>query len=621
MPISSFVKTVCNNKNLRLTALLLITPLFFFGQSLTGLWVGSVHNDSATVRKDQSFEIALTEYRGKVYGYSRSEFIVNDTLYYIVKRVKGTIEGDVCEVTDDEIIAYNFRGKLDKGIKVTSTFRRNKGDSTWYLDGTWKTNATKRYYSITGKVGLEEEKDLTASKIFPHLEELKLANDVAFYKEREEGAPIVKIAKPEKIKTEYSTVPEISSSTTDLVVARPQVERAESIPVVKKAESDLPKTDTKNIPSSTVDIKPGAVETKLAVNKPPAEESIANKEVVRTTNDTKTPDAVVADKKAASNNSNNPDIDKVAANKQPVIVATDKNSSTSKVNSPDNINIATNKQPATIADPVPNNATKQVSGDTRIATQSTTTVPDNKVNDVATNNTGTAATVKTNQPAAVNSTKASTVVTKQEVAAGKPAAKPITGTDKSTASPKENNTTAKTTTAAGSTQPVVSPVINQAGKNEVADEKTLAGVKATEKRETATTPTIERVPIPAVDITQKASLIAGRKSEFSQVVNFTSDSLELALYDNGEIDGDTVSLFLNGEVLMAKQGLKANAIKKTIYIAPGNEDFTLVLFAENLGKYPPNTGLLVVHDGEDVYNLRFSSDFQKSTGIVFRRKK
>ena len=68
MPISSFVKPVCNNKNLRLTALLLITPLFFFGQSLTGLWVGSVHNDSATVRKDQSFEIALTEYRGKVYG-------------------------------------------------------------------------------------------------------------------------------------------------------------------------------------------------------------------------------------------------------------------------------------------------------------------------------------------------------------------------------------------------------------------------------------------------------------------------------------------------------------------------------------------------------------------------
>jgi hypothetical protein len=78
---------------------------------------------------------------------------------------------------------------------------------------------------------------------------------------------------------------------------------------------------------------------------------------------------------------------------------------------------------------------------------------------------------------------------------------------------------------------------------------------------------------------------------------------------------------MNGEVIMARQGLKASAIRKTIYVSPGqNGDFTLVLFAENLGKYPPNTGLLVVHDGDDVYNLRFSSDFQKSSGIVFRRK-
>jgi hypothetical protein len=126
---------------------------------------------------------------------------------------------------------------------------------------------------------------------------------------------------------------------------------------------------------------------------------------------------------------------------------------------------------------------------------------------------------------------------------------------------------------------------------------------------------------PIEEITAKVTTIAGRKSEFSQVVDFKSDSLQLSLYDNGEIDGDTVSIWMNDEVIMAKQGLKASAIRKTIYINRGQEDFTLVLFAENLGKYPPNTGLLVVHDGEDTYHLRFSSDYQKSSGIVFRRKK
>ncbi len=115
-------------------------------------------------------------------------------------------------------------------------------------------------------------------------------------------------------------------------------------------------------------------------------------------------------------------------------------------------------------------------------------------------------------------------------------------------------------------------------------------------------------------------MISGRKSEFSQEVYFKSDSLILTLYDNGEIDGDTVSVYINGEVVMPSQGLKSSAIRKTIHMDDGTQTFTLVMFAESLGKYPPNTGLLVIRDGDDVYNLRFSSDFQKSSGIVFRRK-
>ena len=121
------------------------------------MWIGTLSNDSTTIRKDQSFEIALTQYKEKVYGYSRSTFIINDTLYYILKRVKGTIDGEICEIKDDEIISYNFRGRLDKGIKVTTTFRRNLQDSAWYLAGEWKTNKTKKFYSISGTVDLKQE--------------------------------------------------------------------------------------------------------------------------------------------------------------------------------------------------------------------------------------------------------------------------------------------------------------------------------------------------------------------------------------------------------------------------------------------------------------------------------
>ena len=170
-------------KAIKLTVLLLFLPIIFYAQTLTGLWMGSVTNDSTTIRKDQSFEVVLTQYKDKVYGYSRSTFTVNDTLYYIVKRVKGSIEGDVCEVKDDDIVSYNFKGRLDKGVKMVTTFHFDHGDSTWRMDGDWKTNKTKKYYSISGKATLNQEKDITKSKIFPHLEELKLADPV-FLSER-----------------------------------------------------------------------------------------------------------------------------------------------------------------------------------------------------------------------------------------------------------------------------------------------------------------------------------------------------------------------------------------------------------------------------------------------------
>jgi hypothetical protein len=200
--------------------------------------------------------------------------------------------------------------------------------------------------------------------------------------------------------------------------------------------------------------------------------------------------------------------------------------------------------------------------------------------------------------------------------------------------PAENNV-AKTTPQAkrgqaeNNNKPVASNTVSKTNppvnNNEIKKPETNSVAQKTNTT-VAVTPSaapVVNAPKKSIDeLTKDVTTIAGRKSEFSQVVDFKSDSLVLSLYDNGEIDGDTVSVIMNGEVIMAKQGLKASAIKKTIYIGPGQqEDFTLVLFADNLGKYPPNTGLLVVHDGEDIYHLRFSSDFQKSSGIVFRKKK
>ena len=126
--------------------------------------------------------------------------------------------------------------------------------------------------------------------------------------------------------------------------------------------------------------------------------------------------------------------------------------------------------------------------------------------------------------------------------------------------------------------------------------------------------------IPAlVKSTSPAAEINDRITEIQQTVYFRSDSLELALYDNGEVDGDTVSVVMNGKLIMPKQGLSTNAIKKTIYVS--SDSIELIMYAENLGSIPPNTGLMVVHDGNDIYEVRFSGDLQKNAAVIFRRKK
>jgi hypothetical protein len=119
-----------------------------------------------------------------------------------------------------------------------------------------------------------------------------------------------------------------------------------------------------------------------------------------------------------------------------------------------------------------------------------------------------------------------------------------------------------------------------------------------------------------------AADISSRKIETIKSVDIKNDSLTLTLYDNGEVDGDTVSILLNGKVIMPMQGLSTRAINKTIYLTPEMGDsIVLIMYAENLGSIPPNTGLLVVHDGDAVYEIFFNGDLHENAAIILKRKK
>ena len=161
-------------------------------------------------------------------------------------------------------------------------------------------------------------------------------------------------------------------------------------------------------------------------------------------------------------------------------------------------------------------------------------------------------------------------------------------------------------------------VVASASENEPKNEKNSQDV--TKQKINSLQPPV--VVKPKVVIPPPAAEFSKRKLETIRTVEIAQDSLVFSLYDNGAVDGDTVSVLLNGQVIMPRVGLLVTATSKTIYLTPEMGDsISVVMYAENLGSIPPNTGLLVIHDGQKIYEIRFSGDLDKNSKIILVRKK
>lgn len=292
-------------------------------QVIAGLYSGNLRNDST--QKIQRYELALSEYKGRIFGYSYTTFVRNDSLFYSVKRVKGGKKGDKLVVEDEKMLANNFPEAAARGVRQVNTIDLTAEDTLRTVSGTWRTTQTKVYYSLTGGTQMARTTDSTQSPLINHLKDLHI---------------------------------------------------------------------------------------------------------------------------------------------------------------------------------------------------------------IGGNYTGTAATVKA----------------------------------------KEDKVKVKTTAA------------------------------------------------PAAVLT--ALPYRQRRNNLLQTIDVTSDSVVLSVFDNGVIDGDSISIYQNEEMVFAKQRLTERALKKTITLKKDSpEDVQILLVAESLGSIPPNTGLLIVQDGDKRYSLHFSADFQANASIILRRKK
>jgi hypothetical protein len=325
-------------KNL-LLCLFAATSFAGHGQKISGLYSGTLYND--TTKMVQQYELALSEYRGKITGYSYVTFVKNDTYYYGIREIKAHIDNDQLIVEDDRMLANNFPEAPAKHVHRISTIPLHGQDSIVSLNGRWTTTKTKEYFAVPGSIALGKDNDSAHSALIGHLKELGIIAE----EDRHIDETVKAVPKQKVVATDFST-------------------------------AERKKTKTKHAP---------------LVSKLPEAPSIPfDQRKVRLT---------------------------------------------------------------------------------------------------------------------------------------------------------------------------------------------------------------QSVEIPAA-----------------------TDSLILAFYDNGEIDGDSISVYVNGKPLLQNNRLTANANKKTIYLKGLGNEITILVVAENLGTIPPNTGLVVIHDGTQQYQVNFSADLQTNASIVLHRK-
>lgn len=111
-----------------------------------------------------------------------------------------------------------------------------------------------------------------------------------------------------------------------------------------------------------------------------------------------------------------------------------------------------------------------------------------------------------------------------------------------------------------------------------------------------------------------------RNTSLIKTIFVQNKKVKVDLYDNGEIDGDSISVFYNGNLLLSSKRLTGSPISLVIPVEDDFEVNELVMYAENLGSIAPNTALMVVTDGSKRHEVRISSDLQKSGTIHFIRK-
>jgi hypothetical protein len=117
------------------------------------------------------------------------------------------------------------------------------------------------------------------------------------------------------------------------------------------------------------------------------------------------------------------------------------------------------------------------------------------------------------------------------------------------------------------------------------------------------------------------NVLKTRANELVKTIIVTDENVTVKLYDNGVIDDDTISVYLDKKLILSQKRLTTNALVIKLKMDEENEEHELVMVAENLGRIPPNTSLMVIEAGTQRFTVQITSTEQKNAMVRFRYQK
>lgn len=108
-----------------------------------------------------------------------------------------------------------------------------------------------------------------------------------------------------------------------------------------------------------------------------------------------------------------------------------------------------------------------------------------------------------------------------------------------------------------------------------------------------------------------------RKLELVKEIRVDTGTIKIDFYDNGQIDDDTISVYVNNLPTVTRKRLSAKPVSISVKIDLKRTEQEVIMVGENLGTIPPNTALMIINAGDKRYQLYLTSDEQKNAMVRF----